>query len=88
MEYNTNRERMMIPEYGRNIQKMIDYCIGIEDREKRNLTAEAIVRVMRQMNSQNSKSLDFEQKLWDHLHIISGYNLDIDSPYPMPNRTE
>jgi len=75
MEYNTNRERMLIPEYGRNIQKMIDYCIGIEDREKRNLTAKAIVKVMGQMNNQNAKTHDFEQKLWDHLHIISGFNL-------------
>ncbi len=88
MEYNTKRERMLIPEYGRNIQKMIDYCIGIEDREKRNFVAEAIVKVMGQMNSQNAKSLDFEQKLWDHLHIISGFNLDIDSPYPAPKKDE
>jgi hypothetical protein len=52
---------MLIPEYGRNIQKMIDYCIGIEDREKRNLTAKAIVKVMGQMNNQNAKTHDFEQ---------------------------
>lgn len=84
MEYNTNRESLTIREYGRNIQKMIDYCIDIEDRDERNLTASAIVKVMGQMNNQNAKTHDFEQKLWDHLHIISAFNLDIDSPYPKP----
>jgi len=84
MEYNTKREFLTIPEYGRNIQKMIEYCVGIEDREKRNLTAQAIVKVMGQIDSQNSKTNDFEQKLWDHLHFISGFNLDIDAPFPVP----
>ncbi|NOY49384.1 MAG: DUF4290 domain-containing protein [Chlorobi bacterium] len=88
MEYNTKRESMAIPEYGRNIHKMIDYCISIEDREKRNATAETIVRVMRQMNASSAKSHDFEHKLWDHLHIISGFNLDIDAPYPAPKKDE
>jgi len=86
MEYNTKREFLTIPEYGRNIQKMIDYCVGIEDKEKRSLTAQAIVKVMGQIDSQNSKSNDFEQKLWDHLHIISGFNLDIDAPFPVPSK--
>jgi hypothetical protein len=88
MEYNTKREGMAIPEYGRNIHKMIDYCISIEDREKRSATAETIVRVMRQMNAPGPKSNDFEHKLWDHLHIISGFNLDIDAPFPVPKKEE
>lgn len=88
MEYNTKRDLLTIPEYGRNIQKMIGYCISIDEREKRNFIAQSIVRVMGQMNSQNAKTHDFEQKLWDHLHIISGFNLDIDSPYPMPGKDE
>jgi len=86
MEYNTKRETMSIPEYGRNIHKMIDYCIGIEDREKRTQTAHAIVKVMGQMNTPNAKGNDFEHKLWDHLFIMSGFNLDIDSPFPAPKK--
>ncbi|PLX02496.1 MAG: DUF4290 domain-containing protein [Marinilabiliales bacterium] len=88
MEYNTKREIMAIPEYGRNIHKMIDYCISIEDREKRTKTAHAIVKVMGQMNTPNSKGNDFEHKLWDHLFIMSGFNLDIDSPFPAPKKDE
>lgn len=88
MEYNTERGLISIPEYGRNIQKMIDYCVDIEDRDKRNSTAHAIVRVMEQMNSQASKANDFHHKLWDHLHIISGFRLDIDAPYPAPSKED
>ncbi|PLX14405.1 MAG: DUF4290 domain-containing protein [Marinilabiliales bacterium] len=88
MEYNTKREAMAIPEYGRNIHKMIDYCVNIEDREKRTKTAHAIVNVMGQMNTPNYKGTDFEHKLWDHLHIISGFNLDVDSPFPPPNKDD
>lgn len=88
MEYNTIRDNLAIREYGRNIQKMIGHCIEIEDREKRNLTARAIVKVMGQMNVQASTANDFEHKLWDHLHIISGFNLDIDSPFPPPAKDE
>ena len=88
MEYNTKRERMTIPEYGRNIHKMIDYCVSIEDKEKRTALAHTIVKVMEQMNPPISKSNDYEHKLWDHLHIISGFNLDIDAPFPAPGRDE
>lgn len=84
MEYNTNRNKITIREYGRNIQKMIDYCITIEDREQRNLTAQAIVKVMTQMNSSAAQTHDYEHKFWDHLHIMSAFNLDIDAPYPPP----
>jgi len=86
MEYNTNREQISIREYGRNIQKMIEYCMSLEDKEQRTLTAYAIVKVMSQMNSQASKELDADHKFWDHLHIISGFNLDIEAPYPTPER--
>lgn len=86
MEYNTNRDKISIREYGRNIQKMIEHCISIEDKEQRTLTAHAIVKVMSQMNSQASKELDAEHKYWDHLHIISGFNLNIDAPYPLPEQ--
>lgn len=82
--YNTERVRLYIPEYGRNVQKMVDYLKTIEDREKRNEQAKAVVKVMETINPAVHLQDNFEQKLWDHLHIISGFSLDIDSPYPVP----
>jgi hypothetical protein len=73
-----------MPEYGRNVQKMVDYLKSIEDREKRNEQAKAVVKVMEILNPQVHVQENWEQKLWDHLHIISGFDLDIDSPYPAP----
>jgi len=86
MEYNSQRVKLIIPEYGRNIQKMVDYTITIEDREKRTNAAKFIVSVMASMNSQNRDSADYKQTLWDHLYIISKFLLDVDSPYPMPEK--
>ena len=82
--YNTERVRLYIPEYGRNVQKMVNYLKTIEDREKRNEQARAIIKVMEILNPAVHLEEDFEHKLWDHLYIISGFDLDIDSPYPMP----
>ena len=82
--YNTERVRLCIPEYGRNVQKMVDYLKTIEDREKRNEQARAIIKVMEILNPAVHLEEDFEHKLWDHLFIISGFDLDIDAPYPMP----
>jgi len=84
MDYNTTRESMVIPEYGRNIQKMIEYTVGIEDREKRSKSAAFIVRVMAQVKPDLQETSDYVQTLWDHMHIISGFKLDVDSPYPKP----
>jgi hypothetical protein len=85
MEYNSTREQMIIPEYGRNIQKMIEYTITIEDRDRRNKAARFIVNVMAQMNALNQRdNSDFRHKLWDHIFIISDYRLDVDSPFPKP----
>lgn len=84
MEYNTTRTHMIIPEYGRNVQNMINLLPGIEDRRKRTQAAHYIVNVMAQLSVQKD-SADFKQKLWDHLHIISNFLLDIDSPYPPPS---
>lgn len=84
MEYNTTRELLPITEYGRNIKKMIDYAISIEDREKRNRLAKAIVSVMSQLNPQMRDNNEFKHKLWDHLFILSDFKLDIDSPFPKP----
>ena len=83
--YNTERVRLYIPEYGRNVQKMVDYLKTIEDREKRNEQARAIIKVMEIINPAVHLQDNFEQKLWDHLHIISGFDLDVDSPYPAPS---
>ncbi len=82
--YNTERVKLYIPEYGRNVQKMVDYLKTIEDREKRNEQARAIIKVMEILNPAVHLEEDFEHKLWDHLYIISGFDLDIDAPYPMP----
>lgn len=84
MEYNTQLERLIIPEYGRNIQRMIEYCCTIENREERNLCAKAIIQVMGQLNPTLRDQSDFTHKLWDHLFIISQFKLDVDSPYPLP----
>ncbi len=82
--YNTERVKLHIPEYGRNVQKMVDYLKTIEDREKRNEQARAIIKVMEILNPSVHLQDDFEHKLWDHLFIISGFDLDVDAPYPMP----
>ncbi len=82
--YNTERVKLYIPEYGRNVQKMVEYLKTIEDRKKRNEQARAIIKVMEILNPAVHLEEDFEHKLWDHLYIISGFDLDIDAPYPMP----
>ena len=82
--YNTERVRLYIPEYGRNVQKMVEYLKTIEDREQRNQQARAIIKVMEIINPAVKLQENFEHKLWDHLHIISGFSLDVDSPYPAP----
>jgi len=84
MEYNTTRDIMFIPEYGRNIQRMIKYICTIEDREKRTLAAKFIVNVMAQMHPNVKESADYKHKLWDHLFIISDFKLDVDAPYSPP----
>ena len=82
--YNTERVRLYIPEYGRNVQKMVDYLKTIEDRDKRNEQARAVIKVMEILNPAVHLQEDYEHKLWDHLFIISGFDLDVDAPYPMP----
>ena len=77
---------MNLPEYGRNIQKMVEYAIQIEDREERNKAARAIISIMGNLNPHLRDVTDFKHKLWDHLFIISDFKLDIDSPYEKPTR--
>lgn len=86
MDYNTSLPKMIIPEYGRNIQKMIDFAITVADKEERNRVARAIIDVMGQLNPHLRDVTDFKHKLWDHLFVISDFQLDVDSPYPKPNR--
>lgn len=85
MEYNSQRSKMNISEYGRNIQKMIEMIMSEEDREKRNHQAKAIIQVMGQLNPHLRDVNDFKHKLWDHLFIMSNFELDVDSPYPIPS---
>ena len=84
LTYNTEKEQIAIPEYGRCIQEMIKKLPEIEDRQQRTEAARYIISVMVQMNPSIKQSSDYEHKLWDHLYMISGYNLDLDSPYAPP----
>ena len=84
MEYNTQREHLIIPEYGRNIQKMVAHAIAIKDKEERNRCARSIVDVMGELNPHLRDVADFKHKLWDHLFIISEFKLDVESPYTIP----
>ncbi len=83
-DYNTQRSRMALPEYGRNVQKMIDHIKTIEDREERNRAARTIIQIMGNLNPHLRDVGDFKHKLWDHLALISNFELDIESPYPKP----
>jgi hypothetical protein len=85
MEYNSGRPKMIIPEYGRHIQKMVDFATNIEDRDERNKCAQAIIAVMGQLNPHLRDVADFKHKLWDHLFIMSNFTLDVDSPYDKPS---
>lgn len=87
-DYNTQRPRLIIPEYGRNVQRMVEHCLEIEDREKRTHTAKAIIQVIARLNPQLRNSDNFERTLWDHLAIMSEFKLDVDAPYPMPTPEE
>lgn len=80
LDYNTQREKLIMPEYGREVQSMIDYAVTLEDRDERQRCANAIVAIMERMFPQAAGTPDFEHKLWDHLAIMSGFRLDIDYP--------
>lgn len=84
LDYNTEREKLAMPEYGRNVLKMVEDVKSIPDRAKRSEQARAVVRVMELLNPQVHSADNWEQKLWDHLYIMADYELDVDSPYPIP----
>jgi hypothetical protein len=86
MEYNTDRNPLAIREYGRNVQKMVEYLLSIEDREVRQRNTEAVIELMGMLNPHLRNVEDFRHKLWDHLFFISDFKLDVDSPYPIPKR--
>ena len=86
MEYNTARSKMLLPEYGRNVQNMITHAMQIEDREERNRATQAIIEVMGELNPHLRDVDDYRHKLWTHLFIMSDFKLDVDSPYEIPER--
>jgi hypothetical protein len=83
-DYNTSRKNLALPEYGRNIQKMVDYIVATEDRAERNRLAQALIAVMGNLNPHLRDIHDFKHKLWDHLAIMANFKLDIDYPYDIP----
>ena len=88
LEYNTERETLKMPEYGRNILKMVEMLKDIPDREKRSEQARAVIKSMEILNPQVHSQEDFQHKLWDQLYIIAGFDLDVDSPWPCPVQEE
>ncbi|MFD2890836.1 DUF4290 domain-containing protein [Flavobacterium chuncheonense] len=86
LEYNSYREPLIIPEYGRHLQKLIDQVTVIKDREERNKAAKYVISVMGSLNPHLRDVPDFQHKLWDQLFIMSDFRLDVDSPYPIPSR--
>ncbi len=88
IQYNTEREKLIIPEYGRHIQKIVDHAVSIEDPEERTKMAKAIIGVMGNLQPHLRDIPDFQHKLWDHLFVISRFKLDIESPYPKLNESD
>jgi len=88
MEYNTSRTKMLMPEYGRNVQKMVEYLLTIEDPKVRLRNAEAIIELMTTLAPHLKTIEDYKHKLWDHLYQMTDFRLDVESPYPPPTREE
>ncbi len=88
MTYNTQREKLNLPEYGRTIQEMVDICMDLEDRAERQHCAETIIEIMQIMNPSVRQQPDYEHKLWDQLAILSNYKLDIDYPFEVVKEEE
>ncbi len=85
-DYNSTRPRLILAEYGRNVQNMVDYICDLPTKEERNEYAQVIIDMMGFLNPHLRDVADFKHKLWDHLHIISDFKIDVDSPYPVPER--
>lgn len=88
LEYNTERNNLNIPEYGRHIQKLVEHCKKLKSKEERNKMANAIIGVMGNLNPHLRDIADFQHKLWYQLFIIANFELDVDSPYPVPTQED
>ncbi|HQV05118.1 MAG TPA: DUF4290 domain-containing protein [Chitinophagaceae bacterium] len=86
MEYNTTRNHLTMREYGRHVQKMVEHILKIEDPERRQRNAQAVIELMGFLNPHLKNVEDFKHKLWDHLFLIADFSLDVDSPYPIPTK--
>jgi hypothetical protein len=86
MDYSTKRGKLILPEYGRNIQRMVEFMKTIEDRDTRNLAAKEIINIMGNLNPHLRDINDFKHKLWDQLSQMADFDIDIDSPYPTPQK--
>ncbi len=86
LEYNTEREKLIIPEYGRHLQKMVNQAVEEEDEKKRNIIARSIIAVMGNLQPHLRDVPDFQHKLWDQLFIMSDFKLDVVSPYDKPSK--
>ncbi len=80
LDYNTQREKLILPEYGREIQQMVDHAVSLPDKAERQRCAETIIDIMARKDSQSRNTTDYRQKLWDHLALMSNFQLDIDYP--------
>ena len=84
-DYNTTRKKLILSEYGRNVQNMVAYICSLPTKEERNRHAQVVIDLMGFLNPHLRDVADFKHKLWDHLHIISDFKIDVDSPYPKPS---
>lgn len=87
-DYNTQRTQLIIPEYGRHVQRMVEHCMEVEDRAERTRLAKAIIQVIGRLNPMLRNSENGDHTLWDHLYIMSSFKLDVDAPFPMPTPEE
>lgn len=88
MEYASQKDRLVIKEYGRHVHDLIRYAISLEDRNERNEFAKGLVKLIAQISPNTKNQDDYERKLWDHLFLMSDFKLDVDSPYPKPEKPE
>ncbi|MBX2841490.1 MAG: DUF4290 domain-containing protein [Flammeovirgaceae bacterium] len=86
LEYNSTKEPLLLMEYGRNVQKLVKYISTIEDKEERSKLAHTLINLMKQLNPSVKENNDNYQRIWDHLFIMADFDLDIDAPYPVPDR--
>lgn len=84
-DYNSTRSKLLLSEYGRNVQNMVKYIVELPTKEERNKYAAVVIDLMGFLNPHLRDVADFKHKLWDHLHIISNFKIDVDSPYPLPD---